>query len=184
MAVTIEEHYERPMDIEWGKDGNTGKLYILQARPETVQSRSGKTIQRFTLKDRSVVLSKGRSIGQKIGTGAAKIIRDVSEMNRVQNGDVLVSDMTDPDWEPVMKRASAIVTNRGGRTCHAAIMPARTRNPGGRWLRQRDGDDQGRRFRDRQLCRRRRGLSSTKACWNSRRRVSSSTRCRIFRSRS
>ena len=105
MAVTIEDHYQRPMDIEWGKDGNTGKLYILQARPETVQSRSGRTIQRFTLKDRSVVLSTGRSIGQKIGTGTAKIIRDVSEMNRVQNGDVLVSDMTDPDWEPVMKRA-------------------------------------------------------------------------------
>ena len=122
MAVTIEDHYQRPMDIEWGKDGNTGKLYILQARPETVQSRSGRTIQRFTLKDRSVVLSTGRSIGQKIGTGTAKIIRDVSEMNRVQNGDVLVSDMTDPDWEPVMKRASAIVTNRGGRTCHAAII--------------------------------------------------------------
>ena len=122
MAVTIEDHYDRPMDIEWGKDGNTGKLYILQARPETVQSRSGRSIQRFTLKDRSKVLSKGRSIGQKIGTGTAKVIRDVSEMNRVQNGDVLISDMTDPDWEPIMKRASAIVTNRGGRTCHAAII--------------------------------------------------------------
>jgi pyruvate,water dikinase len=122
MAVTIEEHYQRPMDIEWGKDGNDGKLYILQARPETVQSRSGRSIQRFTLKDRSTVISKGRSIGQKIGTGTARIIRDVSEMNRVQNGDVLVSDMTDPDWEPVMKRAAAIVTNRGGRTCHAAII--------------------------------------------------------------
>jgi pyruvate,water dikinase len=122
MAVTIEKHYDRPMDIEWGKDGNDGKLYILQARPETVQSRSGRSIQRFTLKDRSDVLSKGRSIGQKIGTGTARIIRDVSEMNRVQNGDVLVSDMTDPDWEPVMKRAAAIVTNRGGRTCHAAII--------------------------------------------------------------
>jgi pyruvate,water dikinase len=122
MAVTIEEHYQRPMDIEWGKDGNDGKLYILQARPETVQSRSGRSIQRFTLKDRSEVISKGRSIGQKIGTGTARIIRDVSEMNRVQNGDVLVSDMTDPDWEPVMKRAAAIVTNRGGRTCHAAII--------------------------------------------------------------
>jgi pyruvate,water dikinase len=122
MAVTIEDHYQRPMDIEWGKDGNDGKLYVLQARPETVQSRSGRTIQRFTLKDRSTVLSKGRSIGQKIGAGTAKVIRSVSEMNRVQNGDVLVSDMTDPDWEPVMKRASAIVTNRGGRTCHAAII--------------------------------------------------------------
>jgi pyruvate,water dikinase len=122
MAVTIEEHYQRPMDIEWGNDGNDGKLYILQALPETVQSRSGRSIQRFTLKDRSAVISKGRSIGQKIGTGTARIIRSVSEMNRVQNGDVLVSDMTDPDWEPVMKRAAAIVTNRGGRTCHAAII--------------------------------------------------------------
>jgi pyruvate,water dikinase len=122
MAVTIEEHYGRPMDIEWGKDGNDGKLYILQARPETVQSRSGRTIQRFTLKSRSKILSTGRSIGQKIGTGTAKIIRDVSEMSRVQTGDVLISDMTDPDWEPVMKRAAAIVTNRGGRTCHAAII--------------------------------------------------------------
>ena len=121
-AVTIENHYKRPMDIEWGRDGSDGKLYILQARPETVQSRSGRTIQRFTLTGRSTVLSMGRSIGQKIGTGAAKIIRNVSEMSRVQQGDVLVSDMTDPDWEPVMKRAAAIVTNRGGRTCHAAII--------------------------------------------------------------
>jgi pyruvate,water dikinase len=122
MAVTIENHYGRPMDIEWGKDGNDGKLYILQARPETVQSRSGKTIQRYTLKDKGKVIIQGRSIGQKIGSGTAKIIRSVAEMNRVQAGDVLVSDMTDPDWEPVMKRASAIVTNRGGRTCHAAII--------------------------------------------------------------
>ncbi len=122
MAVTIEDHYQRPMDIEWGKDGNDGKLYILQARPETVQSRSGRTISRFTLKDTSKILSAGRSIGHKIGSGTAKIIRDVSEMNRVQAGDVLISDMTDPDWEPVMKRAAAIVTNRGGRTCHAAII--------------------------------------------------------------
>jgi pyruvate,water dikinase len=121
-AVQIEKHYGRPMDIEWGKDGSDGLLYTLQARPETVQSRSGRTIERFTLKDRSTVLSKGRSIGQKIGQGAAKVIRNVSEMNRVQQGDVLVSDMTDPDWEPVMKRAAAIVTNRGGRTCHAAII--------------------------------------------------------------
>ena len=122
MAVTIEEHYERPMDIEWGKDGTDGKLYILQARPETVQSRSGRTIQRFTLKDRSDVIICGRSIGQKIGVGTAKVIHNISEMSRIQNGDVLVSDMTDPDWEPVMKRAAAIVTNRGGRTCHAAII--------------------------------------------------------------
>jgi pyruvate, water dikinase len=121
-AVTIEKHYGRPMDIEWGKDGKDGQLYILQARPETVQSRTGRTIQRFRLIDRSRILSKGRSIGQKIGAGTAKVIRDVSEMERIQPGDVLVSDMTDPDWEPVMKRASAIVTNRGGRTCHAAII--------------------------------------------------------------
>ena len=122
MAVTIENHYGRPMDIEWGKDGSDGKLYILQARPETVQSRSGRTIQRYTLKDRSDIVVSGRSIGQKIGAGKAKVIRSVSEMDRVQKGDVLVSDMTDPDWEPVMKRAAAIVTNRGGRTCHAAII--------------------------------------------------------------
>jgi pyruvate, water dikinase len=122
MAVTIENHYGRPMDIEWGKDGNDGRLYILQARPETVQSRSGRTIQRYTLKGQSDVICRGRSIGQKIGAGKAKVIRNVSEMSRVQSGDVLVSDMTDPDWEPVMKRAAAIVTNRGGRTCHAAII--------------------------------------------------------------
>ena len=122
IAVTIEKHYQRPMDIEWGKDGSDGKLYILQARPETVQSRSGRTIQRFTLKNKSAVITQGRSIGQKIGCGTAKIIRSVEEMGRIQAGDVLVSDMTDPDWEPVMKRAAAIVTNRGGRTCHAAII--------------------------------------------------------------
>ncbi len=122
MALTIENHYQRPMDIEWGKDGFDGTLYILQARPETVQSRSGRTIQRYKLKAHSKVITSGRSIGQKIGAGTAKIIRNVAEMDRVQAGDVLVSDMTDPDWEPVMKRASAIVTNRGGRTCHAAII--------------------------------------------------------------
>lgn len=122
MAVTIEKHYQRPMDIEWGKDGIDGKLYILQARPETVQSSSGRTIERYSLKRHSKVLATGRSIGQKIGAGTARIIRSVAEMDRVRAGDVLVSDMTDPDWEPVMKRASAIVTNRGGRTCHAAII--------------------------------------------------------------
>ncbi len=122
MAVTIENHYGRPMDIEWGKDGTDGKIYILQARPETVQSRSGRSIQRFTLKGKSNIVITGRSIGHKIGVGKAKVIRSVAEMNRVHAGDVLVSDMTDPDWEPVMKRASAIVTNRGGRTCHAAII--------------------------------------------------------------
>jgi pyruvate,water dikinase len=121
-ALIIEEHYGTPMDIEWGKDGATGKLYILQARPETVQSRAGRTIQRFTLKARSTVLATGRSIGQRIGAGHARVIRDVKEMSRVRAGDVLVADMTDPDWEPVMKRAAAIVTNRGGRTCHAAII--------------------------------------------------------------
>jgi len=122
MAVTIEKHYDRPMDIEWGKDGNDGKLYILQARPETVQSRTGRSLSRFTLRESSEVLSRGRSIGQKIGKGKARVINDVAEMNRVEPGDVLISDMTDPDWEPVMKRAAAIVTNRGGRTCHAAII--------------------------------------------------------------
>ena len=121
-ALTIENHYETPMDIEWGKDGSTGEIFILQARPETVQSRGGRSIQRFSLKSRSKVLVEGRSIGQRIGSGPVRIIKDVSEMARVQAGDVLVADMTDPDWEPVMKRAAAIVTNRGGRTCHAAII--------------------------------------------------------------
>jgi len=121
-ALLIEEHYGCPMDIEWGKDGETGKLYILQARPETVQSRAGRTLQRYTLKDKGAVLTRGRSIGHRIGAGPARVIRDVKEMTRVESGDVLVADMTDPDWEPVMKRASAIVTNRGGRTCHAAII--------------------------------------------------------------
>ncbi|KTD14795.1 phosphoenolpyruvate synthase [Legionella gratiana] len=122
-AMIIEKHYGRPMDIEWAKDGLNGQLYILQARPETVKSRDNKQIlERYTLQGKSEILAEGRSIGQKIGQGKARIITDVSEMDRVQPGDVLVSDMTDPDWEPVMKRASAIVTNRGGRTCHAAII--------------------------------------------------------------
>jgi len=121
-ALIIEEHYGCPMDIEWGKDGTSGEIYILQARPETVQSRAGRTIQRFALKTRSQVLASGRSIGQRIGAGPARIVRNVGEMARVQPGDVLVADMTDPDWEPVMKRAAAIITNRGGRTCHAAII--------------------------------------------------------------
>jgi pyruvate,water dikinase len=121
-ALIIEDHYGCPMDIEWGKDGETGKLYILQARPETVQSRAGRTIQRYSLKQKGTVLATGRSIGQRIGAGPARIIKDIREMARVETGDVLVADMTDPDWEPVMKRASAIVTNRGGRTCHAAII--------------------------------------------------------------
>jgi pyruvate, water dikinase len=121
-ALLIEEHYGRPMDIEWARDGASGALFILQARPETVQSRAGRTIQRYALKGRSRVLATGRSIGQRIGAGAARVITEPAEMARVQSGDVLVADMTDPDWEPVMKRAAAIVTNRGGRTCHAAII--------------------------------------------------------------
>jgi pyruvate, water dikinase len=121
-ALLIEEHYGRPMDIEWARDGASGAIYILQARPETVQSRAGRTIQRYALKGRGKVLATGRSIGQRIGAGKARVIRDTAEMARVQSGEVLVADMTDPDWEPVMKRASAIVTNRGGRTCHAAII--------------------------------------------------------------
>jgi pyruvate,water dikinase len=121
-ALIIEEHYGRPMDIEWARDGASGEIFILQARPETVQSRAGRTIQRYALKGHSRVLVTGRSIGQRIGAGSARVIKDASEMARVQSGDVLVADMTDPDWEPVMKRAAAIVTNRGGRTCHAAII--------------------------------------------------------------
>ena len=122
-AVIIEQHYGRPMDIEWGKDGVDGQLYILQARPETVKSQGeGKVEHRYKLKGHSTVLAEGRAIGQKIGTGPVRIVHNISEMDRVQPGDVLVTDMTDPNWEPVMKRASAIVTNRGGRTCHAAII--------------------------------------------------------------
>ncbi len=121
-ALIIEEHYGRPMDIEWGRDGDSGKIYILQARPETVQSRGGRDLQRYSLQDRSPVIVTGRAIGSRIGAGAARVVRSPADMARVQAGDVLVADMTDPDWEPVMKRAAAIVTNRGGRTCHAAII--------------------------------------------------------------
>jgi pyruvate,water dikinase len=122
-ALVIEAHYGRAMDIEWGKDGTDGHLYILQARPETVKSQQhGKAELRYKLKGRSAVLSQGRAIGQKIGTGPVRVIQNISDMDQVQPGDVLVTDMTDPNWEPVMKRASAIVTNRGGRTCHAAII--------------------------------------------------------------
>lgn len=122
-ALIIEAHYGRPMDIEWGKDGIDGELYILQARPETVKSQSkGKAEQRYKLKGTGTVLAEGRAIGQKIGTGAVRIVHDIKDMDQVQAGDILVTDMTDPNWEPVMKRASAIVTNRGGRTCHAAII--------------------------------------------------------------
>jgi pyruvate,water dikinase len=122
-ALVIEKHYGRPMDIEWGKDGNDGQLYILQARPETVKSQAKGTAElRYKLKGHSTVLAEGRAIGQKIGTGPVRLVHNISEMDKVQPGDVLVTDMTDPNWEPVMKRASAIVTNRGGRTCHAAII--------------------------------------------------------------
>lgn len=122
-ALIIEKHYGRPMDIEWAKDGHTGKLYVVQARPETVKSRDhATTLERFQLNEKGKVLTEGRAIGQKIGAGKARVIRSLADMNKVQPGDVLVADMTDPDWEPVMKRAAAIVTNRGGRTCHAAII--------------------------------------------------------------
>jgi pyruvate,water dikinase len=122
-ALLIEDHYARPMDIEWGRDGEDGKLYILQARPETVKSRdSGENLRRYRLKTKSKVLASGRAIGQKVGQGIVRVVKSAAGMDAVQAGDVLVADMTDPDWEPVMKRAAAIVTNRGGRTCHAAII--------------------------------------------------------------
>jgi pyruvate,water dikinase len=121
-ALIIEEHYQRPMDIEWGKDGNTGEIFILQARPETVRSRAGSVMERFTLNATGDLITEGRSIGQRIGAGHARVVHSINEIDRVQPGDVLVTDITDPDWEPIMKRASAIVTNRGGRTCHAAII--------------------------------------------------------------
>jgi len=121
LALAIEAHYGRPMDIEWGKDGHTGRIYILQARPETVRSRNT-TIERFHLGQRGAVLVEGRAIGHRIGAGTARIVASVADIHKVQAGDVLVTDMTDPDWEPIMKKAAAIVTNRGGRTCHAAII--------------------------------------------------------------
>ncbi len=123
-AITIENHYKRPMDIEWALDGNTNELYIVQARPETVQSRgkASNQIDRYKIKQTGNILVEGRSIGQKIGSGTVHIINNISEMDKMMDGDILVTDMTDPDWEPVMKRASAIITNRGGRTCHAAII--------------------------------------------------------------
>jgi pyruvate,water dikinase len=122
-AVIIEKHYKRPMDIEWAKDGIDGKLYIVQARPETVRSREDiQVIERYMLKGKAKIVCEGRAIGHKIGAGIAKVLKGVEEMDKIQAGDVLVTDMTDPDWEPIMKKASAIVTNRGGRTCHAAII--------------------------------------------------------------
>ncbi|MBX3144862.1 MAG: phosphoenolpyruvate synthase, partial [Trueperaceae bacterium] len=121
-AVAIEEHYGRPMDLEWAKDGVDGHIYIVQARPETVQSRSGRTLERYRLLGSGEVLVTGRAVGSRIATGTVRVVDSAREMERVQPGDVLVTDMTDPDWEPVMKRAAAIVTDRGGRTCHAAII--------------------------------------------------------------
>ncbi|MFG1172704.1 phosphoenolpyruvate synthase [Erwiniaceae bacterium CAU 1747] len=120
-AMLIEKHYQRPMDIEWAKDGHTGKLFIVQARPETVRS-NGQVMERYNLQGKGKILVEGRAIGHRIGAGEVKVIHDISEMGRIEKGDVLVTDMTDPDWEPIMKKASAIVTNRGGRTCHAAII--------------------------------------------------------------
>ncbi len=121
-AMAIERHYERPMDIEWAKDGEDEQIYIVQARPETVKSREGRILERYELEETGEVLASGRAIGQRIGSGTARVIRSLDEMDRIAEGDVLITDMTDPDWEPIMKRAAAIVTNRGGRTCHAAII--------------------------------------------------------------
>jgi len=121
-CVIIEKHYGHPVDVEWAKDGEDGKIYIVQARPETVKSRSGNVMERYLLQEKGNVIVEGRSVGHKIGSGKVRVVMNIREMDKVQPGDVLVSDMTDPDWEPVMKRASAIVTNRGGRTCHAAII--------------------------------------------------------------
>jgi pyruvate,water dikinase len=122
MVVTIEKHYKRPMDVEWAKDGNDNRIYIVQARPETVQSQQENVIEEFTLKERSKVLAVGRSIGKKIGKGKVRLFNSLDQMDQFQDGDVLLTDMTDPDWEPIMKKSSAIITNRGGRTCHAAII--------------------------------------------------------------
>ena len=151
-ALVIEQHYGRAMDIEWGKDGVDGQLYILQARPETVKSQAGNRLeQRYKLKGQGAVLAEGRAIGQKVGAGPVRLVNSVAEMDRVQPGDVLVTDMTDPNWEPVMKRASAIVTNRGGRTCHAAIIARELGMSRGGGLRRRDRGPEGRRPRHRGL---------------------------------
>jgi pyruvate,water dikinase len=122
MVVTIEQHYKRPMDVEWAKDGIDNRIYIVQARPETVQSQQENVIEEYTLKERSKILSVGRSIGKKIGKGRVRLFNSLDQMDQFEEGDVLLTDMTDPDWEPIMKKASAIITNRGGRTCHAAII--------------------------------------------------------------
>ncbi len=166
-ALIIEAHYGAPMDIEWGKDGATGKIYILQARPETVQSRAGRTILRFTLKSRSRTLTTGRSIGQRIGAGTARIVKDVKDIARVRAGDRAGRrTWTDPDWEPVMKRAAAIVTNRGGRTCHAAII-AREPRPYRRWsAAERRRRTSRKAAQSPYPARRATWGMSTKACWN------------------
>ena len=122
MAMIIEKHYQRPMDIEWAKDGNDGQIYIVQARPETVESRSVNVTEQFILKDKGELLARGRAIGRKIGSGRVRILNSLDQMDQFEAGDVLLTDMTDPDWEPIMKKAAAIITNRGGRTCHAAII--------------------------------------------------------------
>jgi len=145
-ALIIEEHYGRPMDVEWGLDGADGGLYILQARPETVQSRAGSTVEKYHLASRGTVRVEGRAIGAKIGAGRVRVLEDIDRMHDFQAGEVLVADMTDPDWEPIMKRASAIVTNRGGRTCHAAIIARELGIPavvgtGGATRELADGDD-------------------------------------------
>ena len=121
-ALIIEQHYGRPMDIEWALDGLDGQLYIVQARPETVESRASPVLERFKLSEKGIILTEGRAVGQKIAQGVARLIKRIDQMHEIQSGDVLVTEMTDPDWEPIMKRASAIITNRGGRTCHAAII--------------------------------------------------------------
>jgi pyruvate, water dikinase len=150
-AVLIEQHYGRPMDIEWAKDGNDGKLYVVQARPETVQSRSGNVIERYVLREKGPVLTTGRSIGSRIGAGAAKIVSSIADMHRVEPGDVLITDMTDPDWEPVMKRAAAIVTNRGGPHVSRGDHRPRARRAGRGRLQRRDRCGEGRTARDREL---------------------------------
>lgn len=183
--MIIEQHYQRPMDIEWAKDGDDGKLYIVQARPETVKSRSSANVmERYLLKEKGTVLVEGRAIGQRIGAGKVRVINDVSEMDKVQPGDVLVSDMTDPDWEPVMKRASAIVTNRGGRTCHAAIIAREPGYPGRGRLRQCHPGAQRRPGRDCVLRRRRYRLHLRRRAWALTSSRTPSMPCRSCRSRS
>ena len=183
-AVAIERHYGRPMDIEWARDGVDGRLWILQARPETVQSRlAGQAVERFALKARGEVLAEGRSIGQRIGAGAARLVLDAAEMDKVRDGDVLVTDMTDPDWEPVMKRTAAIVTNRGGRTCHAAIIARELGVP--RWSARHTRPGRSGRGR-RSLCRAQRATPGTSTPGGSTSSCAGSTwrRCRRLRSRS